>query len=286
MVCHIRNLKTIKMKKNYTLAFTIAITASTVLFSCKKDDTTPAPTVVKQWSIALSAKNENPAPAGRNETGTATVELLSDNSLKYTIAVTGLAGADALTASHLHVGNVITNGGVILDLKPTFAGGNASGTITDLRTTLVDSLKNDVNEIYFNVHSTQVASGLVRGQMNVKLEMVADVILSGLNEVPAVTTTATGLALVRLTANKQLYTRVTVTNLEATDALTAAHIHKAATGVNGAVMIGLCSNAADFNTIKTVTVDDATFASLKADALYVNAHSTNRPSGVVRGQIR
>lgn len=274
------------MKKNYTLAFTIAITATTVLFSCKKDDTTPAPTVVKQWSIALSAKNENPAPAGRNETGTATVELLSDNSLKYTIAVTGLAGADALTASHLHVGNVITNGGVILDLKPTFAGGNASGTITDLRTTLVDSLKNDVNEIYFNVHSTQVASGLVRGQMNIKLEMVADVILSGLNEVPAVTTTATGLALVRLTANKQLYTRVTVTNLEATDALTAAHIHKAATGVNGAVMIGLCSNAADFNTIKTVTVDDATFASLKADAIYVNAHSTNRPSGVVRGQIR
>ena len=272
------------MKKNYSIAFGVTLMASMVLFSCKKDEV--APTVVKQWSIALSAKNENPAPVGRNETGTATVELLSDNSLKYTIAITGLAASDALTASHLHVGNVITNGGVILDLQPTFTGGNASATITNLRSSLVDSLKNDVNEIYFNVHSTQVASGIVRGQLNVKLEMVADVVLSGLNEVPAVTTTATGIALIRVTANKQMFTRVTVTNVEAGDALTAAHIHRAAAGVNGAVMIGICSSAADFGVVKTFTVDDATFASLKADAIYVNAHSVNRPSGIVRGQIR
>ena len=272
------------MKKNYSIAFGLTLMASMVLFSCKKDEV--APTVVKQWSIALSAKNENPAPLNRNEAGTATVELLSDNSLKYTIAVTGLAATDVLTASHLHVGNVITNGGVILDLKPVFTGGNASATITNLRSSLVDTLKNDINEIYFNVHSTQVASGIVRGQLNVKLEMVADVILSGLNEVPAVTTTATGIALVRLTANKQLFTRVIVTGLETADALTASHIHRAATGVNGPIIIGICDNASDFNTIKTFTVNDALFASLKTDAIYVNVHSTNRPGGVVRGQIR
>ena len=76
--------------------------------------------------------------------------------------------------------------------------------------------------------------------------MVADVVLSGLNEVPAVTTTATGIALVRVTANKQMFTRVTVTGLETGDALTAAHIHKAAAGVNGAVMIGICTGAFGF----------------------------------------
>lgn len=260
-----------------------------LLSACKKDDgynTPSAPTVVKKWTIALSAKNENPAPASRNETGTASLELLSDNSIKYSITVNGLTSGDALVASHLHVGNVISNGPIVLDLKPSFTGNTSSGTVTNLRTTLVDSLKSDLNEIYFNVHSTQVGSGLVRGQLNTNLEMVADVILSGTNEVPTVTTTATGIALIRVTSGKQLYTRVTVSNVEAGDALVFAHIHRGAAGINGAVMTGICATAADFGIVKMFTVDDVTFASLKNDALYVNAHSTNKPAGIVRGQIR
>jgi hypothetical protein len=65
-----------------------AIIACTAI-SCNKDnDDPPAPTVVKEWTIPLSAKNEVPAPA-RNETGTATFKLMSDNSATYTINVTG-----------------------------------------------------------------------------------------------------------------------------------------------------------------------------------------------------
>ena len=274
-----------KIKSFFALS-AIAIAAT----SCDKDDddiyTPPAATVVKEWSIALSTKNENPAPVLRNETGTATLQLFSDNSLKYTINVIGLASGDALSAAHIHTGNVVVNGPVVLGLSPTFTGSTATGTIANLRTTFVDSLKSDVNELYFNVHSTQVASGLVRGQLNTKLEMVADVVLNGANEVPAVTTAATGIALLRLTSNKQLFIRVTVTGLEANDALTASHIHRGATGANGGILLGLYSNAADFGTVKVFPVDDAQIATLKNDALYVNVHSTSRPSGVVRGQIR
>lgn len=270
-----------------TKSWLVAITMITIASSCSKDKApVPPPTMVKEWSIMLSAKNENPAPVSRNENGTATLQLFSDNSLKYTINVIGLPASDALIAAHIHTGDVISNGGVILGLNPTFVGGVATGTITNVRTTLVDSLKSDANELYFNVHSTQIASGLVRGQLNTKLEMVSDVALSGANEVPVVNTAATGIALLRLTSNKKLYYKITVTGLEIGDALSAAHIHKAATGNNGGIITGLYSAAAEFGTVKVISVDDVQFASLKADALYVNVHSTNKSSGIIRGQIR
>ena len=269
--------------KNWLTACTTVL----IFSSCSKDEiSVPTVKVVRDWSIPLSAKNENPALGLRSETGTATLQLLSDNSLQYTINVTGLAAGDALMAAHIHTGNVVSNGGVILGLNPTFTGGVASGTIKDIRSTLVDSLKSDLNELYFNVHSTQVASGLVRGQLNTGLEMVSDVALNSANEVPAGTSAARGIALLRLTTNKQLYYRITVTGLEAADALTAAHIHRGATGANGGIVLGLYSGAAEFGTVKVISVNDAQIASLKADALYVNVHSTSRPSGVIRGQIR
>ncbi len=276
-------MKTLKTIRNF-----LFISAATLsLTSCSKDNNDgPSATLVKEWSIPLSTKNENPAVFGRNETGTATMQLFSDNSLTYTIAVSGLASGDALNAAHLHAGDVITNGGVILGLNPSFSGGNANGTVENLPLSLVDSLKNNVNDIYFNVHSVQSASGLVRGQINVALELAADVTMTGANEVPAVTTTATGLGQIRMTADKKVYTRVTINNLEAADAMTAAHIHRGAAGVNGPVIVGFYSSAAEFGTAKIITVDDATYFSLRNDPIYFNAHSTANPAGKVRGQIR
>jgi hypothetical protein len=258
-----------------------------VMAACSNKSTpVPAPTIVKEWNIALSAKYENPAPAGRNETGTVNLQLLSDNSLKYTIAVNGLTAGDNMTAAHLHAGDAITSGPVILGLDPVFTAGSATGIVKNLRTSLIDSLKSSTNEIYFNAHSTQVASGLVRGQLNTNIEVASDVILNSANEVPAGTSAATGLALVRLTSEKKVYIKLTVTGLEAGDVLNAAHIHKAATGVNGPVILGFYSSAADFGTVKIITVDDPLYTSLKTDAIYVNAHSTVKPGGIIRGQIR
>ena len=276
---------------NYSDARKLFFSATVVMLiaSCKNDNNAnvvPTPTIVKEWTLTLSAKYENPVPASRTETGTATIQIYSDNSLKYTINIVGLTSGDALTAAHLHVGDAITSGGVILGFDPIFSGSTATGTITNVRTSLIDSLKVSTNEIYFNVHSTQVPSGLVRGQVNTNIELAAVVDLSGANEVPPVTTTATGKATIRLTSEKNMYVKLTVSNLESGDALTAAHIHKAAAGANAGVLVGFYGNAADFGTTKIVTVDDATFASLKADNIYVNAHSTSHPAGIIRAQIR
>ena len=187
-------LKLNRMKKRiYNLA--LISTALPIFFlACKKDSTTPTATLLKEWTVPLSVKNEIPSHAGRTETGTATIRLLSDNTITYQITVNGLTSGDGLTAAHIHAGNVITSGPVVLGFDPVFTGSTATGTIKNIRSTFIDSLKDDVNELYFNVHSTQQPGGLIRGQLNVGIEMAEDVVLLGTHEATPVTTTAIGLA--------------------------------------------------------------------------------------------
>jgi CHRD domain len=279
--------KTINMKALvYQSAMLFTITA--FLFSCKKNNDGPKITIVKEWNLTLSAKNENPAPAGRNETGAFVLKVMSDNSVQYNINVTGLTSGDALTAAHIHTGNPGVNGGVILNFAPTFTGGTASGSVANVRQTLLDSMTNGTAELYVNVHSTQVGSGLVRAQLNSTVQWAQDVILSGANEVPAVATTATGTARFRLASDGKLYYVVNVTGLTAGDGtLTAAHIHNGAAGANGSVLIGLVSAAADFGVNKQLQLTDVQKTAIDGTgSLYVNAHSTIFPGGIIRGQIR
>jgi hypothetical protein len=280
------NIMGIRKKMKINVLIVSGLSLFVLSSSCSKsDNNTPAPTVVKHWDIAMNAKYENPAATGRTETGTASLDLYSDNSFKYNIAVTGLAGGDALTASHIHFGDAATNGPVILNFNPVFSANAATATIKGLRQTLVDSIQ--TGTVYVNVHSTQFPGGLVRGQMDKTIDYAVDVALSGTNEVPAVTTTATGLALLRLMTDKTLYSKVTVSNLEANDTLTAAHFHgPAAAGVNAGVLQGLCSSAADFGIVKSNLLTDANVTNLKTAAVYVNVHSKVKPGGIIRGQIR
>jgi hypothetical protein len=270
----------------YTLA--LFALASTLVFSCKKDSNsnTPPATVVKQWSIPLSATFENPIPAGRSETGNADLTLYDNNTLSYHIMISNLAASDALTLAHIHAGDAITSGPVILNLNPTFANGMATGTVDVPRTSLVDSIKN--GSVYVNVHSTQFPAGLLRGQMDKTIDFAMDVALSSANEVPAGTSTsaATGIATLRLTSDKVLLYKIVVNNLEANDTITVAHIHDGAAGVNAGVKVPLAASLADFGVVKSVTLDDANFTLVKTGAAYVNVHSKRKGGGLIRGQIR
>lgn len=277
------------MKKTANFKTFLGLALFCLIFTaCKKDPVIIVPpTLLKSWMVTLNSRFENPAPVGRTETGMAMLDLYSDSTLKYTITVTGLSSSDVVNAAHIHVGNAITNGGVILNLNPTFTSAAATATV-NLRKSLSDSLINATADFYVNVHSTQVPSGIIRGQLDNPVTFATDVALSGANEVPIVTTTATGLALIRLTTNKTLFARITINTLEATDALAAAHIHTGAAGTNGGVIVGLASTLADFSLLflRVNTVSDANIALIQTGLVYVNVHSTLRPGGVVRGQIR
>ncbi len=264
----------------------LSLTTLILINSCSKSSTpaTPVPTVVKHWNIVMDTKFENPAPAGRTETGNASLDLYSDNTFKYNITVNGLAGGDALTASHIHFGDAGSNGPVILNFSPTFTNGVATATLPAIRQSLADSIQSGT--VYLNVHSTQFPGGLLRGQMDKTVDFAMDIPMVGTNEVPAVTTTAAGLALLRLTTDKTLYSKITVTNVDAGDTLSVAHIHGAAAGANGTVLQLLCASKDDFGVVKTNTLSDANVTAVKTGSVYVNAHSKLHPGGIIRGQIR
>jgi hypothetical protein len=255
------------------------------IFQSCTHDSDNGPSTVKKWEVEIKAIYEVPAPAGRNEEGEATIELLSDNSLKYNIHIHNLSSTDELNNAHIHTGDAGTSGGVFIPFNPTFVGAGTTGTVTGLRQGQIDTLLG--KPVYVNVHSKQAPAGLVRGQLDKKVVFAMDVALTGANEVPPVTTTATGLAILRLTDDKVLYSKVTVNNLESNDTLTVSHIHPGATGNNGSPLIFLCSALSDFGVLKiSDPLPDVQYNQLLKDPMYVNAHSRRHGPGLIRGQIR
>jgi hypothetical protein len=82
---------------------------------------------------------------------------------------------------------------------------------------------------------------------------------------------------------KRLTYQVTVNGISE-GFVTAAHIHRGATGVNGPIVHNL--SLVPFTQIAgVVTLSDADVRDLEAGNFYLNVHSTTNPSGFARGQI-
>jgi CHRD domain len=107
--------------------------------------------------------------------------------------------------------------------------------------------------------------------------------LSGANEVPAVATTAAGTATVTIKDDRSVVVLVTVTGMTAT----ASHIHEAAAGSNGPVIVPFTKTGDNtFASADGAKLTEAQYAAYKAGNLYVNVHSARNPGGEVRGQIK
>jgi len=109
------------------------------------------------------------------------------------------------------------------------------------------------------------------------------VTLSGDQEVPAVKTAGAGSGAISVAADKSVSGSVTTTGI----AGTMAHIHEAAPGKNGPVVIPLSkSGDSTWSVPAGAKLTDAQFSSFKAGNLYVNVHSAANPGGEVRGQLK
>lgn len=109
------------------------------------------------------------------------------------------------------------------------------------------------------------------------------VTLSGKQEVPAVTTQATGSGTITVGDDKSVKGSVKTSGIVGT----AAHIHEAAPGKNGPVAVPLMKSGADEWMVPAgAKLTDAQFASYKAGNLYVNVHSDAHPDGEIRGQLK
>lgn len=104
--------------------------------------------------------------------------------------------------------------------------------------------------------------------------------LSGAEEVPPVTTAASGSCLAVLNAAKDSLT-VKCTHTAASP--TMAHIHQAPAGQDGGVVCDLGAAASPIEA--TCALTSALLDALEDDQLYVNVHTTANSGGELRGQL-
>jgi CHRD domain len=261
-----------------------------IITSCSNDDdeNTPAKTLVQSFNIALNTSNAIPMVSDRSETGIIAMSLFDDNSLEFTITVNNLATTDALTAAHIHMGDVVSAGGVAITLVDgnniAFAGNTANGTIT-LSTAEISTLQG--GDVYVNVHSTESGPGLVRGQIDQSVDSAYNVSLSPANAVPPIMgRSESGTAYFRLVGST-LYYKVIVNDFDATDAIAGGHIHEGSSSVNGGVFISLeIFDISQLNVTKSIQLDSGNLTKINNDELYVNIHSNQQELGLLRGQIR
>jgi hypothetical protein len=127
------------------------------------------------------------------------------------------------------------------------------------------------------------ALGIVVGCASMSPMSSQQIVLSGSNEVPAVTTSASGTGTVTIKPDRTVSASITVTGMTAT----ASHIHEAAAGTNGSVIVPFTKTGDNtFAAPADAKLTESQYASYKAGNLYVNVHSAKNPGGEVRAQLK
>ena len=108
------------------------------------------------------------------------------------------------------------------------------------------------------------------------------VTLSGDQEVPPVNSPGSGRGTITVGADKTVSGSVTTTGI----AGTMAHIHEAAAGQSGPVVIPLTKNGDTYTVPAGSKLSEEQYTSFKAGNLYVNVHTEAHPNGEIRGQLK
>jgi hypothetical protein len=225
---------------------------------------------------SLSGAQETPATASTAVgAGILAVDPTSGTVAGF-ITTTGLTA----TAAHVHDAARGTPGSVIVPL----AGGPNLWVVPDGAAALTSAQLADfaAGSLYYNAHTAENPGGEIRGQLD-KGGTLRLASMSGAQETPAVTTTAFGAGVLAVNT-----TSGAVAGFIATAGLTAtaAHVHDAARGTPGSIIVPLAGGpnlwVAPDGAAPITTVQVSDFA---AGALYFNAHTPAHPAGEIRGQI-
>ncbi len=137
-------------------------------------DNPSEPVLETDFTATLSGANERPNPTTSTATGSATVTIVGENSLTFTVVVTGMTN---VTGGHIHIGKAAVAGAILVGLVTVvpppgaFSGTLAIGTITatEMATapitlpTLIAMIRG--GDTYVNVHTTANPGGDIRGQL-------------------------------------------------------------------------------------------------------------------------
>jgi hypothetical protein len=109
------------------------------------------------------------------------------------------------------------------------------------------------------------------------------VTLAGSQEVPPVTTSASGTGSIMVSPDGSVSGSVTTAGVEGT----MAHIHEAPMGQNGPVIVPFTKTADSMWSVPAgAKLTDAQLQSLKSGNLYINVHSAANKGGEIRGQLK
>jgi hypothetical protein len=109
------------------------------------------------------------------------------------------------------------------------------------------------------------------------------VTLSGAQEVPPVTTAASGFGTITVGDDMGVSGSVTTSGVVGV----AAHIHDGAPGKNGPVIVPMTKSSDNTWTFAPgAKFTDAQFEAFKAGNTYVNVHSAANKGGEIRGQLK
>jgi len=109
------------------------------------------------------------------------------------------------------------------------------------------------------------------------------VTLTGAEETPPVTTSATASGTIAIAADKSVSGTVKTAGIDGT----VAHIHVGAPGQSGPPLITLSKGADGVWSVPAGSkLTDEQYADFKAGKLYVNVHSTEHKAGEIRGQLK
>ncbi|MFW5973546.1 MAG: CHRD domain-containing protein, partial [Bacteroidota bacterium] len=251
------------------------------------------------FAAELSGAHEVPANASTAD-GTVAASL-TGSTLTLSGSFSGLTSdfnADIGGGAHLHLAPAGRNGGVEIPLNASLAADNRSGTFESAENTF--TLTNDQLEalearrLYVNIHTRDMPSGEIRGQLVPAGAVVHHAVLSGRAEVPANTSGGVGGAIVELYDDEIVVTG-SFEGLESdfNEAIGGgAHLHLAPIGENGDVEIALNAAVGDDGRSGTFDASENSFAisndqrlALEGGDLYVNVHTEALPAGELRGQV-
>jgi len=282
------------------------------------------------FKTVMSTDNEVPPVVAPGNNGFATITVRVTRStagiinaatvvfdIDYTVPV-----ATTFTGLHIHNGVTGANGGVVINTG--LSGANplnvvaGSGHITrvvnyvtgDTGLTSVTGLLDAPENYYVNIHSTTFGGGIMRGPM-LKTSMTLRPQMTPAQEVPSLAPLdAEGAALIQIQVvrnNAGAITSGTVTfdvdyRLPAGAVISGLHIHNAAAGANGSIVIdsgvnsttrSVTSTSGRGNIYRVTDIDSGNTAGLAAltgifndpTQFYVNMHTLTFASGIMRGQL-
>ncbi len=253
------------------------------------------------YTAILTGTQEPLCPVTSQGYGTIDASL-TGNMLRVSGSFDNLEGDFDVTiagGSHIHFAPVGRNGGVEVILVPTLDSDNRGGSYEAANNTFeltdaqVNYLKN--RELYINIHTLFSQSGELRGQLvPTGADAYLQANLSGLNENPAINTTAGGNVLLELRGD-QLITYGSfegISSMVDTSIVGGAHIHLGEPGINGGVEFVLTqafdsSNMAAvlYPANNTFTLTQEQISQVLNNQNYINIHSFDFPAGELRGQI-